>query len=491
MRVSGPGGSAGRRAALMSKRLMAAGVAEDRPPEREIVPRQDRGRAPLSPAQLATWAAHQADVTGAAYNVCIHLAIEGELDVPALRAALLSLVARHEVLRTRYPLGEDGRPYQRIDPAPEDAERLTPLVDLTGDGSAERLISELAGHRFDLADEWPLRAVIVRAAESSVSGTSIGAEGEYGLVLAVHHIVWDGGCWPVISAELSLGYALATGASDRVPEPLTLQYGDVAAARASDPARPADREYWRRQLAGLPGPLPLPADESASAEPGAGGRRSILLDAAETLPVTTLAGERRVTVFAVVLAAFGALLHRHSGRVDLPIGSAAMNREGGALRALVGNFGNTLLLRLDCSGDPSFVELVDRADRVSGDGLDHQDMPYRDVVAQQREDGDPFNVRLLYLAQGMAGPVFPGLRTSWRNIHNGTHQHDLAVEIFLVDGQMRVEATYAARMFSPARIDELLADFRRLLAKVTTEPQMRLSRLSERHTLSRRDMAVY
>ncbi|GAA5152484.1 hypothetical protein GCM10023321_21280 [Pseudonocardia eucalypti] len=481
MRVSGPGGSAGRRAALMSKRLMAAGVAEDRPPEREIVPRPDRDRAPLSPAQHATWAAHRADVTGAAYNVCIHLAIEGELDVPALRAALLSLVARHEVLRTRYPLDRDGRPYQRIDPAPEDAERLTPLVDLPGGGSAERLISELAGHRFDLAEEWPLRAVIFRDA----------GEGAYGLVLAVHHIVWDGGCWPVISAELSLGYALATGASDRAPEPLTLQYGDVAAARASAPARPADQEYWRRQLAGLPGPLPLPADEAASAEPGVGGRRSILLDAAETRSVTTLAGERRVTVFAVVLAAFGALLYRHCGRVDLPIGSAAMNRDGAALRALVGNFGNTLVLRLDCSGDPSFVELVDRADRVSGDGLDHQDMPYRDVVAQQRPDGDPFNVRLLYLAQGMAGPVFPGLRTSWRNIHNGTYQHDLAVEIFLVDGQMRVEATYAARLFSPARVDELLADFRRLLAKVTEEPQMRLSGLSERHTLSRRGVAIY
>ncbi|HEY2204187.1 MAG TPA: condensation domain-containing protein [Pseudonocardia sp.] len=464
-----------RRAALLSRRLTEAGVP-DGPARESITLREDRGTAPLSPAQWRTWRQHRADPSGAAYNVCLDLTLSGPLNVTALRTALGQLVGRHEVLRTRYPLDDDGgRPVQCIDP-PSAAGLPVPLTDLRGDPPevVDRRLTELAGHRFDLAGEWPLRAVLWRTGER-----------DHRLGLVVHHIVWDGGSWAVISDDLSRFYAAADGRDVEAPPPLPVQYGDLAAARARTPSPAADREYWLGRLAGLPGPLPLPADRPGVATGGpAGGRRTVVLDEAETGRVSALAGSRGVTSFTVLLAAFGPALHRWSGAVDLPVGSGAMNRDRVEARPLVGNFGNTLVLRLDASGDPTFAELLARVDRVAGDGLDHQEMPYDEVVGALREAGeqhsDSVNVMLLFLGRGLAGPSLPDVRTDWRTVHNGTHQVDLAVEAFVVGPEMRIEATYSAALLSSTRVDELLGELRAVLAGVAAEPGTRLSELPVR-----------
>src|SRR5882672_4538195 len=107
-----------RRAALLRKRLAAAGVTGDRQGRRPIARRADPNSAPLSPGQRRMWVLHRSDPSGEAYNICLHLTFDGPLDVPALREALRALVVRQEVLRTRYPLGSDELPVQRIDPPP-------------------------------------------------------------------------------------------------------------------------------------------------------------------------------------------------------------------------------------------------------------------------------------------------------------------------------------------------------------------------------------
>ena len=161
-----------------------------------------------------------------------------------------------------------------------------------------------------------------------------------------------------------------------------------------------------------------------------------------------------------------------------------MNRDSGPAQALVGNFGNTLVLRLDTSGDPSFAELLRRTHEVATGGFGHQDMPYDEVVAALRERGaggaDAFNVMLLFLTQGLDGPRLPGVATSWRNVHNGTHQFDLSLEAFLVGGELEIEATFSAALFSAARIDELLAELTTLLDTVAADPDTRLSALAVR-----------
>ena len=472
-----------RRAAVLRKRLAQAGLAADRAPATTVTRRADRGTAPLSPGQRRMWILDWLDPTGVAYNVCLHVTFTGPLDVPALRAALHAMVVRHEVLRTRYPLGADRLPRQHVDPAAEVAGFPVPLIDLrTRPAAAEEIVEELARHRFDLARDWPLRTVLYRTGER-----------EYRLGLVVHHIAWDGGTWPVISAELTRGYAEALGAGssgarsgpDGTPGagPLALRYGDFAAALADAPVRAGDRDYWLRQLTDLPGPLALPSDHPGQ---DGGGCRSMVFGPERTARFTALAAREGVTPFTVLLAAFGALLNRYGAGTDLPIGSATMNRDSAQAQALIGNFGNTLVLRLDASGDPSFTELVRRADAVCAGGFGHQDMPYDEVVAALRErdgsrrDAEPFNVMLLFLTQGLVGPQLPGVRTSWRNVHNGTKMFDLSLEAFLIDGDLEIEASYSGELFSAERVDELLVDLRALLDAVAARPATPLSELTVR-----------
>src|SRR5882757_10288243 len=157
-----------RRAALLRKRLASAGFTGEQTGAARIPRRADRSAAPLSPSQRRMWVLHRLDPTAVAYNVCLHLTFSGPLDVPALGAALRGLVVRHEVLRTRFPLGVDQLPWQRIGPAPAEGEFPIPLVDLRGrsPGTVDALLTELAGHRFDLAREWPLRAVLYRTGDA-------------------------------------------------------------------------------------------------------------------------------------------------------------------------------------------------------------------------------------------------------------------------------------------------------------------------------------
>ncbi|WP_345649087.1 amino acid adenylation domain-containing protein [Streptomyces tremellae] len=467
------------RRALVRRRLAAGGLGrtpgQDRKdPRPDGAAAQDGGLAPLSDGQRHMWLAQRLDATGAAYNVCLAVTLSGPLDVPALRHALRALVVRHDVLRTRYVTGADELPRQIADPPPAPGDLPLPVTDLRGaeEGAFDAALARLAGHRFDLARDWPVRTALWRTGDD-----------EHVLGLVVHHIAWDGGSWPVIAAELGAGYTAAV--EGRAGEPVAAiepRYAEVTAGAGESRAARDDLDYWERRLAGLPGPLRLPADRPG----GRGGRRrSVVLPTAETAVLTEFAARRRVTPFTLLLAAMGVLLHRHGAGTDLPVGSAGMNRDTGAAQALVGNFGNTLVLRLDLAGDPAFDALLRRADAVRAEAFTHQDAPYDKVAARLRQagggearhGGDLFNVMLLFLTQDMTGPRLPGLRTRWRNVHNGTAQFDLSFEAFLVDGEMEIEATCDAALFSEERLDALLGDLRGLLRAAVAAPDAPVSRL--------------
>ena len=298
-----------RRRELLRKRLAAAGLAGDGVEARhEVSRRHDRDRAPLSPAQRRMWVLHRADPSGAAYNVCLDLTFQGALDLPALRIALRSLVERHEALRTRYPSGADDLPYQRIDRAPGGEEFPIALVDLRErpEGTADRLIRELAGYRFDLARDWPIRFALYRTAEDA-----------FRLGLLVHHIAWDGGTWSVLSADLSAAYAAAVSGA-AMPEAPAIQYGDFAAAWEQRPPGLGQRDYWRKQLTDLPGPLPLPTDRPEDRGEHSGGRRVLVLDDAEGAALRRLAQETGAhPVHRAVRRVRRTAANRSTGRTDL------------------------------------------------------------------------------------------------------------------------------------------------------------------------------
>ncbi|MDQ0603851.1 amino acid adenylation domain-containing protein/non-ribosomal peptide synthase protein (TIGR01720 family) [Streptomyces canus] len=458
---------AARKRELLRRRLESAGLADTRA-RAERIPRRptDAGRLPLSYAQSRMWLLQQLDPADPAYNVCLAIRLRGPLDPARLHTALQGLITRHEILRTRYPAGEDGTPEQVVDASAE--VRFT-TAELPPERAAELARTESATP-FDLATDHPLRAVLIRHAEQ-----------DHTLVLTVHHIAWDGGTFNALSRDLS---ALYQG-PDTV-EPLPVQYADYAVWQRdtwTDERLDEHLQYWRTALTPPPRPLALPLDAPRTAHPTTqGGRRFHTFAPDVTERLTEFARKSGATPFMVLLAGLAALLHRTTGATDIPIGSAVMNRDLPGLEKLIGNFGNTLALRADLDGDPDLAELVERVRRLCTESYAHQDMPFDRLVERLRPERHPgravfFDVMLLFLTQGLEGPQFPGVTAAWETVHNDTTQFDLSLEAFLSGGRLRIEATYRSSLFTPETVDRLLRQLETLLAAALADPELAVSRL--------------
>ncbi|MFD3838109.1 amino acid adenylation domain-containing protein [Streptomyces sp. NPDC058642] len=459
---------AARKRELLRRRLESAGLAATSA-RAERIPRRpaDAGRLPLSYAQSRMWLLQQLDPASPAYNVCLAIRLRGPLDPARLHTALQGLVARHEILRTRYPADEDGTAEQVVDATAE--VRFT-IAELPPERAAELARTESATP-FDLATDHPLRAVLIRHAEQ-----------DHTLALTVHHIAWDGGTFNALSRDLSALYQ----APDTV-EPLPVQYADYAVRQRdtwTDERLDEHLQYWRTALTPPPRPLALPVDAPRTAHPTAqGGRRFHTFAPDVTERLTEFARKAGATPFMVLLAGLAALLHRTTGATDIPIGSAVMNRDLPGLEKLIGNFGNTLALRADLDGDPDFAELVERARRLCTESYAHQDMPFDRLVERLRPERHPgravyFDVMLLFLTQGLEGPRFPGVTATWETVHNDTTQFDLSLEAFLTEGRLRIEATYRSALFTPETVDRLLRQLETLLAAALADPELAVSRLA-------------
>nr|BFE70219.1 hypothetical protein GCM10020092_035200 [Actinoplanes digitatis] len=324
------------RAELARRRLLGATTA--RPAAGPT--RADRGAdLPLSHAQHRLWVLDQVRPGSTEYLTSVALRLRGDLDAGALRAALDAVVARHEVLRTRYTLSAAGDPVQVIDePGPVE---LT-VLDLRALAPADReaRIAALGTHDrqpVDLAEGPPLRATLARL-----------ADGEHALVLTVHHIAMDGWSEGLLVGELARHYAANT-----VAGPLPLQYADVAAwqrTEMSGNVLDGHLGYWRTRLAGL-SPLELPADRSRPpVRDSAGALHTFAIPAETAAALTRLARDRGATVFQALLAVFDILLSRYTGQHDIAVGTPIVGRDRPEVQDLIGLFVNTVVLRADLSG---------------------------------------------------------------------------------------------------------------------------------------------
>ncbi|WP_281290793.1 amino acid adenylation domain-containing protein, partial [Streptomyces sedi] len=307
------------------------------------------------------------------------LRLEGHLDIAALRSALTDVVTRHESLRTL--LRQDpvtGQAFQDVVPAGDAACAVElPVTDTTEQGVGS-LLAEAAGYAFDLATEIPFRAELYRL-----------GEGAHILMLVVHHSAMDG--WSIRALSRDLTEAYAARLRGEVPgwAPLSVQYADYALwqrkllGEESDPESEIFRQlgFWRERLAGLPEEITLPVDRSRPAVASyRGGRIEFDIPAALHHRLVELARDRGVTVFMVVQAALAALLSRLGAGEDIPIGTPIAGRTDEATEDLVGFFANTLVLRTDTAGDPTFHDLLDRVRTTDLDAYAHQDIPFERLV---------------------------------------------------------------------------------------------------------------
>ncbi|NRN71477.1 HxxPF-repeated domain-containing protein, partial [Kibdelosporangium sp. 4NS15] len=325
---------------------------------------------PLSFAQRRLWFINKMDEGSAVYNMPMALRMSGPLDRDALRAALADVVARHEALRTIFP-EIDGEPHQVVLPAtqgPVWTEREMAEDDL---GAA---IAEQATYSFDLGKDLPIRASLFRLSDN-----------EHVLMLVMHHIAGDG--WSMAPLTENLAEAYAARREGHAPswQPLRVQYVDYTLWQRdllgdeSDPDSLYSRQigYWRNELAGAPELLNLPTDRPRPAVASfRGARIHFTFDATRHQAMHALARECGGTVFMVLQASLASLLSRLGAGVDIPLGSGVAGRTDSGLDDVVGFFVNTIVVRVDVSGDPSFVDVVGRVRERSLGAFANQDVPF-------------------------------------------------------------------------------------------------------------------
>ncbi|MFI9387411.1 non-ribosomal peptide synthase/polyketide synthase [Kutzneria sp. NPDC052558] len=430
---------------------------------------------PLSFAQSRLWFIDQFEGPSATYNVAWALRMTGELDPTALTEALHDVMARHEALRTVFPTTGD-EPCQRI-LAPEQARITVALRDVPAAELTDALRSG-ASHTFDLAAEPPVHAELLRTGDT-----------EHALLVVVHHIAADGWSMGPLMRDLSAAYTarLAGQAPDWAALPV--QYADYALWQRELLNNGEELAFWSHALDGLPEELALPTDRARPATPTfAGESLALTWDAGLHADLLTLARRHGSTLFMVLHAAVAALLTRHGAGTDVPIGTVVAGRSDEALDDLVGFFVNSLVLRTDVSGDPTFVELLDRVRRTDLAAFAHQDLPFERLVEQLNPVRDParhplFQVMLVLANSGSAAPVLSGLAVTAAPVRTGSAKFDLTLsfaERHDAEGApagLGVDIEYAVDLFDRATAEGLLARLGELVRALVATPDLPVSAL--------------
>ncbi|MFL6235266.1 MAG: amino acid adenylation domain-containing protein, partial [Thermoanaerobaculia bacterium] len=448
---------------------------------------RDRQGDPLSFAQERLWFLQRLAPESSAYNVAGALRLRGPLRPGVLARALGEIVRRHEVLRTVFREAAGGAPVQIVlPPAPVPL----PVVDLgASPREAERLLAAEAARPFDLAAGPLLRTLLLR----------LGGD-DHLLAVVMHHAVSDAWSLRVLLRELAALYrAFAAGEPSPLPE-LPLQYADYARWQREQLAGErleSELGHWRRVLAGAPEALDLPADRALPAEPTfAAGRRPAVLEPALAAELRALARRQGWTPFMVLVAAFDALLARLTGERDLVVGVPIANRNRLETEGLIGFFTNTLALRLDLAGDPSFRGLVRRARAVTLEAYAHQELPFERLVedlAPQRERGrNPLFQVMLALNDVPSGALeLPGLAAEEVEVPAAEAKFDLTLFLAERPAGFAGHLEFNRDLFDPATADRLLGHLHTLLAGAVVAPQTRLSELPLLTAAERAEIAAW
>ncbi|MFD6906862.1 amino acid adenylation domain-containing protein, partial [Streptomyces sp. NPDC060077] len=386
----------------------------------------------------------------------------------------------------------DGRPHQVI-AAPADPE--VPVTDLRGlpdaerDAEAARLAAEHALAPFDLATGPLLRVGLLRLADE-----------EWVALLNLHHIVGDDWSIGILVREFALAYgSFAAGGGDPLP-PLRAQYGDYAHRQreryGKDGALSRELAYWTEQLAGDLPTLELPTDRPrppVQTHPGAVLTEVLPAELADR--VRALARQEGATLFMALLAAYGVLLHRHSGRPDLVVGTSFASRHRPETEPLIGFLVNTLPMRLHLDGDAPFSRLLAEVRQLSLDAFAHQDVPFERIVEQVQPDRDlsrtPLFQTMLNLHNARTQDAeLPGLRLSrYGEDRPASAMFDLSLDVSEGgDGGLRCDWEYNTDLFGAETVGRLARHFERLLTAVTADPGLAVADIpllsgAERHAL--------
>jgi amino acid adenylation domain-containing protein len=468
-----------RRLAHSTLAAMSSPVtAADRP---ALQPATFHGPVPLTSGQARLWAASRLGSAERSYNLSIVIALPEDCRVEILGRALDAMVQRHGALRTRV-VEIDGTPAQVVEPS---VPVPLPVIDLGAVPPADEArtlqseIDRLVSRPFDLARAPLFTATVLRLA------------GHMRLCLVVHHIIADGWSMRVLIRELGIQYdAIYRNAPSPLPS-LPISYTDwVLWRQRAHTATSPELDFWRRGLTGVPR-LNLTGKRERPAVPRNQGRNvAFSVDAETTRRVAQLRQREGCTLFTVLLAAFATVLARRSDGIDIPIATEMANRLPRETEGLIGMFINQVILRVDASGHPSFVELLRRLRQLVAEAYAHQSVPFEDVVAAVAPKADPrwpplAQVKLVL--ENTQVDVIPGA------VHHvaddGPVEHvrtdtlaqlDLTLYVLHLGDRMRGLLVYDVDLFTDAVADDISREFTDVLSEIAADPAAPVYRLEAR-----------
>ncbi|MEG4028416.1 MULTISPECIES: amino acid adenylation domain-containing protein [unclassified Microcoleus] len=432
---------------------------------------------PLSFAQERLWFFDQLEPGNPFYNLCGAVRMTGQLNAEALRQSIEKIIDRHEVLRTAFAAVE-GQPIQVVAAA---GDWTLPLIDLSDrspderEKAAQKLSAEAAQLPFDLTQPNLLCAKLLRLSEI-----------EHTLLLSAHHIIFDGWSLGVFLRELAAFYEGFTNKNLAPLPPLPIQYADFASwqrQQMQGEILETQLTYWKQQLSGSAAVLNLPTDFSRPpVQSYKGGRELFELPEQLTEAIRQLSRREKTTFFMTLLAAFKTLLYRYTGQEDILVGSPIASRNSSETESLIGFFVNTLVLRSDLTGNPTFRELLNRVREVALGAYAHQDVAFEKLVEELQPNRDLshsplFQVMFAFQNASELALELPDLSLNCQQIHSGTANFDLTLELEATATGIRGWFEYSLDLFEAATIARMARHFQNLLEGIVVNPSARLSDL--------------
>ena len=433
---------------------------------------------PISLAQHRLWLLDQLEGPGPTYNIALALRLRGTLDGDAVERSLTDLMRRHESLRTSFQAwGETVR--QVIAPAPALPFALVDLRHLDASqrpSEACHQAREEALRPFDLSRGPLVRFVLWRLDDR-----------DHVFLVCMHHIISDGRSIEILTEDMAGLYASYRDGTGATLPALPIQYGDFAWHQRrwlTDAVLQAQLDYWKRQLAGMPPLLELPTDRPRPpALTSAGATLRSRLEAGLVGKLRQVAQRSSATLYTVLLAGLASVLARHTGREEIPIGCPVTHRDRPELDRLIGFFINTLVLRLDLSGNPSFRELLARARATLRDGLANQDVPFdkvaETVVSERNSSYSPLvQVSMMMLDSAKGRPHFPGLETEPFDFDRPVARYDVTLEVYESKEEVDIFWIYNTDLFEADTVARMARHLENLLESAADDPDETWNELS-------------
>ncbi|BBM85629.1 non-ribosomal peptide synthetase [Candidatus Uabimicrobium amorphum] len=430
-----------------------------------------KDKYPLSAAQKRLWFLYLLEPQSTFYNMSRIVDLKGEVDIPLMEKAITLLGERQHALKTYLEESNDGEVWQKISSQKIPLD-VANLADKTNTEEQIKHEVEKEKNPFVLTKFPLVRFKLICCGKK-----------RFVLCITMHHIISDHWSMGVLWKELTEIYNALQETRTPQLQILQVQYGDFCVWQRQQNAIAKQRDYWQKQFATKPTVLDLPTDYPRPAQQNYRGERcNLVVDENLKRKLDILSHQNDSTLFMVLLTAFNILLHRYSGQEDITIGFPIANRHHGKIENNIGFFINTLALRTDLSGDPSFEELLRRVKEVCLGAYAHQEYPFEQLV----EDVNPvrdmsrnpiFQVMVNMLDDAkLSGSEFIGLQTSNYKRKMDTTKFDLTLYIRQQDA-LQITFRYSRDLFSLATIERMTRHFLQLLNSIVRHPQQKIAQL--------------